>query len=372
MLPLAKAFVDRGDEVAWATAAEAVPTLEREGFKVMVAGPGEGELSAEFARRFPEVQELPPPARPNFMFPRLFGAVRTGPTLADLLPLAQEWKPSLVVRDAAEFAGPIAAAMLGVPSVTHSFGSLLPEVRVAAAGEMVAPLWEAQGLEPRPFGGAYDDLYLDIFPPSLRTEDPAHVGTIQPLRAVTFATAGNEAVPDVVGQDSLLPLVYVTFGTVFNTRVDLIATVVRAVAKLPVRVVVTVGPSNDPAVLGDLPGNVTAARYIPQTALLPHCAAVVSHGGSGTFLAAISHGLPQLCLPQGADQFLNSAACTQSGVGITLEPGSVTSEGVQASVEQLLADPSFRSASERLRTEIEAMPAPDEVAAGIATHFLLT
>ena len=54
--------------------------------------------------------------------------------------------------------------------------------------------------------------------------------------------------------------------------------------------------------LGSLPGNVHVSRVIPQSLLLPRCSAVVSHGGSGTLLAALAHGLPQVCLPQAADQ----------------------------------------------------------------------
>lgn len=40
------------------------------------------------------------------MFHRLFGAVRAAPMLADLAPVARDWRPDVVVHDAAELAGP--------------------------------------------------------------------------------------------------------------------------------------------------------------------------------------------------------------------------------------------------------------------------
>jgi hypothetical protein len=43
-------------------------------------------------------------------------------------------------------------------------------------------------------------------------------------------------------------------------------------------------------------------------------ALVVHHGGSGTTLSAAAAGVPQLVLPQGADQFANAGALT--GVGV--------------------------------------------------------
>ena len=114
-------------------------------------------------------------------FGKMFGAIAAPSILTDLVGVALEWRPHLVVADAAEFAGHIVAAELGVPSVTKGFGPLLPERRVAAAGEEVAPLWRSRGLEPRPYGGSYDHWYLDIYPPAL---DPPTPGTCSPPAAV--------------------------------------------------------------------------------------------------------------------------------------------------------------------------------------------
>jgi UDP:flavonoid glycosyltransferase YjiC (YdhE family) len=295
------------------------------------------------------------------MFAKLFGSVRAGPMLADLLPIADEWAPDLVVNDQAELAGPILAARRGIANATHSFGALLPAVRVARGGEAVAELWEAQGLEPRPYGGCYDHLYLDIYPASLQPQERPHVRATQLVRPGAFALPGEEDLPALVREPCDAPLVYVTFGTVF-ADVSALATVVEAVRDLAVRVIVTVGPSGEPSSLGPQPANVHVARYVPQASLLPHCAAVVSHAGSGTFLAALAAGLPQLCLPMAADQFLNGAACARSGVGLTLGPADVSTGSVRDAVDRLLSDRSFTEAARRGADEIAAMPAPAEVA----------
>jgi hypothetical protein len=95
MVPLARALVDRGDEVLWATGADVCPRLEREGFHTAVAGLGEREAMAAFYERFPEVKSLPPPQWSDFMFPRLFGRVRSAAMLADLAPVVKKWSPGL-------------------------------------------------------------------------------------------------------------------------------------------------------------------------------------------------------------------------------------------------------------------------------------
>jgi hypothetical protein len=94
-------------------------------------------------------------------------------------------------------AAPIAAAAIGVPHVTHAFGALVPEVRVRRAGEEVARLWAAQGLEPRPYGGLYDHLYLDIYPPSLQPPGGDHVGL-----ASCFAPSRSPAPPTTASKST--------------------------------------------------------------------------------------------------------------------------------------------------------------------------
>lgn len=368
MVPLARAFLQAGHAVGWAAAEDVCSRLRLEGFDALAAGLGEDVAHAEFERRFPQVRVMAPADRPDFMFPRLFGSIRAAPMLADLLPIARRWQPSLLVNEQAELAGPIAAAALGIPSVTHAFGSLLPPKRVADAGELLASLWQAHGLTARPFAGTYDHLYLDIYPPSLQAAQTSHIPAIQPLRPVAFADCGESA-NDWLSAEPNRPLVYVTFGTVFNRDVMPIATAVAALRELPVRVVVTLGPGRDPGALGDQPANVHVAGYIAQTELLPHCAAVVSHAGSGTFLAAIARGLPQLFLPQAADQFLSAAAGARCGAGIAIQPHDLTVDNVRDAARQLLDDPAFRGAAERVSEEIHAMPAPDAVVDEIEHRF---
>jgi UDP:flavonoid glycosyltransferase YjiC (YdhE family) len=372
MAPLARAFVERGDDVLWTTGASSCAWLERDGFAATPAGLDERDGMEEFGRRFSEFGALAPPARPDFMFSRLFGSVRAEPMLHDLEPIARRFAPDLIVRDATEFAGAIVGAALGVRTVTHSFGALLPAHRVASVDPELEHLWASRGLEPRPYGGSYDDVYLDIYPPSLQPPaDRSHVGATQPLRPATSAIAGDDALPAWLTDASAAdqpPLVYVTLGTVFSDA-DVLATVVEGLHDLPVRAVVTVGPHGDPAALGAQPSHVHVTRYLAQDALLPHCAVVASHAGSGTFLASLAHGLPHLCAPQAADQFLNAAACDASGAGLALMPDDISPTAVATAVERLLAEQSFRDAAAVVARDIATMPTPDEVAALLAaTH----
>jgi UDP:flavonoid glycosyltransferase YjiC (YdhE family) len=361
MVPLATALVTRGHEVLWATPVAGVAHVEAAGFRGV--GVSSFVMRPDLVRdRYPEIEALAPAEVPDVMFGKGFGAMATPPMLEGLLPVATEWRPHLVVCDAADFAGHIVAAELAVPSVTKGFGPLLPEHRVALAGHEVAPLWRSRGLEPPPYGGAYEHLYLDPYPPELAPSGPApHIRRRQALRPV--APGGSAVDPadlPLPGGPADTPLVYLTLGTVFNDPA-ILRTVVAALGALPVRVLVTVGPNGDPAALGELPANVRAERYVDQEAVLGHCDHVVSHAGSGTVLGALARGLPQLCLPQGADQFLNAAAVASCGAGLALPPSEVDEPAVALAVGRVLQEPRFRDAAGLVADSIASMPSADDV-----------
>ncbi len=361
MVPLARALADRGHDVRWAVPDDVHPRLQAAGFATFSAGLDVATRSAEFSRLVASFSSLPPEERPDRLFPAYFGAVSPPAMLADLLGVVEVWPPALVVSDMSELAGPLAAAVRGIPHVAHGFGPLLPAHRVAAAATEVAPLWRAHGLEPAPYGGVFDLLYLDIYPPALRSGPYDHAPHVQSLRPVPFDAGGageDRAGPVVAGSR---PLVYVTFGTVFNTGGPFPAAVAGA-ARLDVDVLVTVGPTGDPGALGPLPPNVRVERYVPQTALLPQCSVVASHAGSGTFLASIGLGIPQLCLPQAADQFINGARGAAAGAALTLGPAEMSADAVSGALHRLLHEPAFADRARQIGAEIAAMPSPDEVA----------
>jgi UDP:flavonoid glycosyltransferase YjiC (YdhE family) len=363
MVPLAQALMARGHSVLWALPGRAVAQVEQSGVRTVSASDLPPVLPADVMQLYPELRQAVPVDVPDRMFGKLFGAIQAPAMLPGLLRVAREWQPDLLLCDAAELAGPVVAAELGVPNVTKGFGPLLPEKRYAAAAEDVAPLWRSRGLEPRPYAGCFDHLYVDPYPPSLQPQTAPHVDRRQLLRPVSYAgpVHADAALPLPTAREGR-PLIYFTMGTVFNTA-DLFRDVIAGLAQLDAGLLVTLGPTGDPATLGDQPAHVQVERYVPQTVLLPHCNVVVSHGGSGTAISAIGHGLPQLCLPQGADQFINAAAISGVGAGLSLGADELSVDAVRQSVERLLSEETFRTAAQRVRSSLESMPGPDEVSA---------
>lgn len=362
MIPLARAAMDRGWDVVWATGADACPRIERAGIKAVPAGLDSSERRKRRAAHL-DIGRIPPAEMADHTFP-LFATIAAPPMLEDLIDVTRAWAPDLVVHEVAEFAGPIVAAAMGVPSVCHSYGPLTPRHRVARAGEEVAPLWASMGLDAPPYGGSYEWLYLDIYPKGLQPSDMTHVPRRQALRPMPpeETAAEEENSTWAVGED----LIYLTFGTVSANRPALLAAL-QAIAPLGLPLLVTVGPGGDPSTVGDRPSNVRVERYVPQSSVFPRCRLVVSHGGSGTFLGAASNAIPQLCLPQAADQFLNAQVCVDSGIGLSLHPDAASEDALRDAVQRLLSESEFGSRARAVAAELAGMPSPEEVLSVLET-----
>ena len=160
-----------------------------------------------------------------------------------------------------------------------------------------------------------------------------------------------------------------TLGTFFGGNSEVFRTVLAGLANENVEVVVTVGADNDPAAIDPAPANARVERYVPQGALLPRCSAVIHHGGAGTMYGSLAHGLPQVALPQGADNFVNGCLLSRCGAGLTIVPEQLTPAAVRDAVRSVLTEPSYRDTARNLAEELAALPEPKEVAWRLRDRF---
>jgi UDP:flavonoid glycosyltransferase YjiC (YdhE family) len=294
----------------------------------------------------------------------LFAEAGTFDMVDDLLALAKAFEPDVIVHDGFTFAAPLVAALLGVRSVHHTIGSPVDAATLETCSDVLSPLWRSMGRDVPPFAGVYSGVTLDIFPPSLGFAFPAIATDVRPMRPTTLPIP-DAKLPPALADLPNRPIVYGTLGTISNTDTSIFRAILDGLADEPVNVVLTVGSANDPEALAPVPPNARVERFVPQAALLPHCAAVVHHAGSGTMLGALAHGLPQVAIPQGADNFVNARLLASAGAARQLPPTEVTAERVRAEVRAVLDDARYRAAAERVAGEIARMPVPRAVAAAL-------
>jgi UDP:flavonoid glycosyltransferase YjiC (YdhE family) len=337
LVPIAQAVSEVGHAVAFSGRPAVARRVRELGFEMFVTGPPGPEAPA--TRTPPLEVDLEREAqvlRDGF-------AGRIARERADgVLKVCAAWRPDVLVCGEVDFGAMVAAERAGLPFASVLITATNAFVRPEVVAEPLAALRAEHGL---PADSPREPPVLSPFPHRLRPPPP---------NALAFRTAPVRRPPTDART------VYFTLGTIFNLESgDLFERVLEGLRALPVDVVATVGRNLDPAELGPQPANVRVERYLPQSEVLPRCRAVVSHGGSGSVLAALAHGLPSVLLPMGADQSQNAARCEQLGVARVLDAVRATPETVREAVADVLADPSYRSAAERIADEIAALPGPE-------------
>ncbi|GAB3403441.1 glycosyltransferase [Flindersiella endophytica] len=373
LVPIARAVVAAGHQVAVACPASYRPTVEAAGFPTFAAGRDDAsdpEVAGLYARLF----ELPldDPASSdagNGLAIRIFSGPNVRIILPHLREVAGEFRPDLIVSEEGELGGPVAAELLGLPyaTVNVSLQQLAGRFYDTVA-ESLDPIRVANGLPPDP-GLVLRHRYLQLThaPDSLEATGVSRLPTTRVIRPEPLEGETGVAPSWLAELPSDRPTVYATLGTEMSklpgVYPGLFRAIVDALADEAVNLIVTVGRDLDPAGLGALPANTRVEHYVPQSRLLPVCAAMICHGGSNTVLGALAAGLPVVFTPIAADGPWNAERCAQLGAGVVAPPEARSPEQIRAAVRAVLDEPGYRAAAGRLAGEIVAAP-PVEHAVG--------
>jgi UDP:flavonoid glycosyltransferase YjiC (YdhE family) len=343
-LGIARVLTERGHDVAFAGRPEMVSRVERAGFRAI-----ELDRAYEQAEHYPQGKWLPKAA--SFL---------TSPAVAEQIrELLPEENPDVVVVDQMFPVALLEAKRFGRPSAAICHTAVwrcLPMWRRFFV--MLSGLRTEAGFEPIP--SEPEDLWmlqdkmivttpasLDVSPGRLREAHKLrHVGPV--LERERHGVRVTLPWPD----DPRIPLVLVSFSTAPEQgSVSKFQNAIDALAPLPVRAVVTVGDSIDPAALQP-PENVAVFATADHDQLMRIASLVLTHGGHGTFMRALKHGLPLVVVPGlGGDQPVNAAAAEAWGVGRAL-PGDADQEMMRNAVREVLYTPGYRDQAARISEQV--------------------
>jgi MGT family glycosyltransferase len=145
-------------------------------------------------------------------------------------------------------------------------------------------------------------------------------------------------------------LVYLSLGSLGSADVALMKRLVSELADTPHRYVVSTGPQHAEY---ELAGNMIGEEFLPQTSVLPHVDAVITHGGNNTTTECMWFGKPMLVLPIFWDQHDNAQRVDEAGYGVRLPTYDFADGELAETVDKVLADEPMRArsaaAGERLR-----------------------
>lgn len=362
LVPLAWALRNEGHEVRIAATPGLVDTVVSSGLTVVQVG-----QETDFIEVTRQQMEL---AQDAEVTPALWQELRKGKgpralriflglaeaMIDDTIEFARAWRPDLVVHGPTTYAGPVTAAVLGVPNVRVP---MCPDVEFRAADyerDLLAPLSARfGGGEVTPLG----TLTADACPASMQA--PSDYPR-QLVRYIPYNGPGE--MPHWLLEPPARRRVAITWGTTLakiNPNLVLAGPMIRALDEVDAEIVVAIAPGHRP-LLGPVPDGVRVVEQLPLHMLLPTCDAIIHQGGNGTTMTSVACGTPQLIVPQFPDQAFVAAHVSKTGAAVVVNPEDAGSAVVRDTVTALIdPDGPALKAAVALRDEAAAHPAPTEV-----------
>ena len=365
LVPVARALMAAGHEVAFAVTASFCRVVEAAGFPCFPAG-----ITWSLDDREPVYARardaLGPQAATFSPLRDVFAGLLPVQMVPDLLALAQAWPFDLLAREPMEFGGCVAAEVLHLPHATC--GPLFcfwDGAWHAAPGEVAKPeldgLRAAHGLPPDSgLAMLHRHLTLACLPPAFVGPDLTIPPNTHFLRPVSFDRLQGETLPAWIEELPPRPTVHASLGTIFHRTPGVFEAILAGLRDEPITLLLAVGRDQDPARFGPQPPHVRIDRYLPHELLLPRCDVVITHGGYGSVMACLTAGVPMVVIPlAGGDQAGNAERCAALGVARVVAADERTPDAIRAAVRDVLGDPGYREQAIRLRDQIRELPGPE-------------
>jgi len=363
-LPLLAALRAAGHELTVVTLGDSVSMFESAGYETL-------EVPASHPRIDPmQVAALPEHDRPGFVIESFLG------TAVDFARvILQEFSdrpPDLFLRENVGWGAWLAGAHLDVPDATFEFSPAPAGVYQRFFGYLFNDARRAVGLPPEPDLASLDRWLAIVGAPPGWLE-PEYLTPNTHLVQPPADVAVGGVLPDWVHELAAdVPSVYLTMGTEFNRTPGLFPMLLEALGELEIDVIATIGRNLDADQIGPVPDNVHIEQFIPQALVLEHCDAVVGHGGYGTVMGALRHGIPMVCVPLASiDNILTAQRVARLGSGIVVTEADRSVDAIRRATTAVLTESSYRSTAQEVAHGIADLP-PVETAVGLLEQLATT
>ncbi len=306
----------------------------------------------------------------------------------ELEPLLRREQVDCVVYDYSAYAAAYAAERVGIPAISVANSGLIADpqgmpllLRMSGLGRLASRLpglvhriadvmipmkqvRKALGLPPRKERQA--EILQLVASPLL------HIITLYPglvkdhsLRdnqlfagPMAFNGQAREETPPPLSPP-LAPGTILVSTTTVGGDFGLLRKVLEALAPLGLPVLATSAGSTDvPEGLGP---HIRVERFVPHEQVLPHVAALVTHGGVGVMGRALRHGVPTLTIPLFSDQPINARLMEAQGLAYHLPFRLATPEAIRERVQALLRDQALHERLKQTARELQEARPKEEV-----------
>src|SRR5258706_10034171 len=141
------------------------------------------------------------------------------------------------------------------------------------------------------------------------------------------------------------PVIYVSLGTLQNSRERLFRSFAEACRGLDLQLVISHGGGLRPDQITSFPGNPLVVSYAPQSELLSRAALTITHAGLNTVLDSLANGVPLVTVPITYEQPAIARRVESCGAGRSLSLQRLNPGRLRDTVREVLSQPQYRVAA---------------------------
>ena len=137
-------------------------------------------------------------------------------------------------------------------------------------------------------------------------------------------------------------------STAQDPECEMLRAALEGLAEEPVRVLATTN-RHVPEEPIDVPDNAVLLDWLPYSQAMAAADLVISHGGHGTVVRALSLGAPLLACPAVGDMGENGARVAWSGAGLSLPRRLMSPRAIRLAARRILGDPTYRERADAIQ-----------------------
>jgi len=156
------------------------------------------------------------------------------------------------------------------------------------------------------------------------------------------------------------PLIYVSFGSLGCSDIDLMKRLIRVLDQLPYRVLMNVGDYLSE--YDGLPDNLLIDKWFAQHSVIAKADVVIHHGGNNSFTECLYFGKLAIIMPYAWDGHDNAMRVHETGHGLHLNRYHWTDNELAVSIYHCCTDVTMQQRLQQTSRHMQSHPGTTEVA----------
>lgn len=143
------------------------------------------------------------------------------------------------------------------------------------------------------------------------------------------------------------------YDTAGASGLTILKNVIHAFNDSEFDLIVSTGTDQQIVDIPAIASNITLKEWVPTNEIAKECSLIIHHGGHGSCMLSLVHGIPSIVIPTFSEREFNARQLSGLGVGYFIPSDNLTPRGLLDLTRKCINDETLRSNSRNWSAEIK-------------------